>query len=127
MLSDMYCADMFQNVEENLKKKGLRLPMKCNLPNKHGYRPEIDCTCELKSDGLQWYQELIGFLRWPVEIIRVDILLETAILSKHLALPCEGHLEQVLHIVGYLKRRMKLRLLFDSRYPTTDEIFQDNT
>ena len=51
----------------------------------------------------------------------MDILLENAILSKHLALPCEVHLEQVLHIVGYLKRRKKLRLLFDSGYPTTNE------
>ena len=49
------------------------------------------------------------------------ILLETTILYKHLALPCEGHLEQVLHIVGYLKRRKKLRFLFDSGYPTTNK------
>ena len=40
---------------------------------------------------------------------------------KHLALPCEGHLEQVLHIVGYLKRHKKLRLFFDSGYSTTNE------
>ena len=51
----------------------------------------------------------------------MDILLETAILSKHLASPREGHLEQVLKIVGYLKRRKKLRLLFYSGYQTTNE------
>ena len=68
----------------------------------------MDCIGELKADGLQFYQELIGSVCWAVDIIRVDILLETAILSKNLALPCEGHLEQVLHIVGYLKRRNKL-------------------
>ena len=124
MLSDKYCADMVKNIEATLAKKGLRLPTKCNLPTNHGYRPEMDCTGELEADGLQWYQELIGFLRWPVEISIVDIILETAILSKHLSLPREGHLEQVLHIVGYMKRRMKLRLPFDSRYPTTNENFQ---
>ena len=42
-------------------------------------------------------------------------------LSKHLALPREGHLEQVLHIIGYLKRRKILQLLFDSGYSTTNE------
>ena len=83
----------------------------------------MDCTGELKSDGLQFYKELIGSLHWDVEIIRVYILLETAILYKQLALPREGHLEQVLHIFGYLKRRKKLRLLFDSGYPTTNEKF----
>ena len=67
----------------------------------------MDCTGDLKDDGLQFYQGLIGYLRWAIDIIRVDILLETAILSKHLALPREGHLEHVLHIVGYLKRHKK--------------------
>ena len=92
MSSDKYCADMVKNVEETLAKKGLRVPKKCNIPTKHGYRPEMDCTGELKADGLQWYQELIGYFCWSVEIIRVDILLETAIFSKHLASPHEGHL-----------------------------------
>ena len=42
-------------------------------------------------------------------------------LSKHLALPREGYLEQVLHIVGYLKSHKKLCLLFDSSYPKVKE------
>ena len=112
---------MVKNFEETLANKALRLPKKCNLPTKHSYRPEMDCTGELKADGLQLYQELIGYLCWVLEIIRVAILLETTIISKHLGLPREGHLEQVFHIVGYLKRRKKLRLLFDSGYPTTNE------
>ena len=45
----------------------------------------VTCTGDLKADGLQFYQELIGSLCWAVDIIRVDILLETAILSNHLA------------------------------------------
>ena len=121
MSSDKYCAAMVANIEDILAKKGLRLPSRCNMPIKHGYRPEMDCTAELKADGLQWYQEMIGSLRWAVEIGRVDILLETAIMSKHLALPREGHLEQVLHIMGYLKKHKKLRLMFDSSHPTVSE------
>ena len=85
MSSGKYCAAMVNNVEYNLAKKDLMLPTKCNLPTKHGYRPEMDCTGDLKADGLQFYQELIGSLCWAVDIIRVDILLETAILSNHLA------------------------------------------
>ena len=56
MSSDKYCAAMVKNVEETLSKKGLRLPTKFNLPKKHGYRPEMYCTGELKADGLQLYQ-----------------------------------------------------------------------
>jgi hypothetical protein len=60
MSSDTYCAVMIKNVEDILTKKGLRLPSRCITPLKHGYRPELDCTPELKADGLQWYQEMIG-------------------------------------------------------------------
>ena len=63
MSSDKYCAAMVKNVEETLAKKGLRLSTKCNLPIKHGYRPEMDCTDELKAEVLQLYQKLIGYLR----------------------------------------------------------------
>ena len=87
----------------------------------HGYRPEMDCTAELKSEGIQQYQEIIGSLRWAVELGRVDILLETALLSKHLALPREGHLEQAFHMVGYLKSHRKMKLLFDSDEPRVNE------
>ena len=123
MSSDKYCAAMFKNVEETLAKKGLRLPTKCNLPRNHGYRPEMDCTGELKADGLQQYQEIICSLCWAIDISRLYILLETAIFSKYVSLPREGHLEQVLHIVGYLKRHKKLLLLFDSGYLTTNDKF----
>ena len=45
-----------------------------------------------------YYQSLIGILRWIVELGRVDVCLEVSMMSSHLALPREGHLEQVLHI-----------------------------
>ena len=121
MDSDKYCEAAVKNVEEVLQKKGLRLPSKCRGPTRYGYKPEEDITAELKADGLQWYQELIGQLRWAVELGRVDILLEVALLSQHLALPREGHLEQVLHVMGYLKEHKKMRLLFDSSQPQMDE------
>ena len=35
-------------------------------------------------------------------------------MSTHLALPRQGHIEQIIHIFGYLKIHKKLRLLFDS-------------
>ena len=117
MSPDRYCAAAVENVSEFLGKKGLRLPSKCYTPLQNGYQPELDVTPELKADGIQYYQELVGVLRWAVEIGRVDILLEVAIMSSHLALPRQGHLEQVIHIFGYLKRHPKLRLMFDSDHP----------
>ena len=119
--SDSYCAAFVTNTETILKDKGVRLPSKCVTPLQNGYKPELDCTGELKAAGVQRYQEIIGCLRWAVELGRIDILLETSLMSQHLALPREGHLEQALHIVGYLKANPKFRLLFDSSRPRTNE------
>ena len=73
MSSDQYCAADVANVTESLNKKGLRLPSKCVTPLANGYRPEVDTIPELKADDLQYYQELIGVLRWAIEISRLDI------------------------------------------------------
>ena len=64
---------------------------------------------------------MIESLRWAVALGRVDIFLEVALMSKHLAFLREGHLEQVLNIMGYLKTHKKMRLLFNCGYSTVDE------
>ena len=51
-----YCSAFVSNIEETLKKKGLLLPSKCVIPTQNDYKPEKDCTAELKADGFQWYQ-----------------------------------------------------------------------
>ena len=117
MSSDKYCAAAVENVSNVLEKKGVRLPSKCSTPFSSGYRPEQDTSPELKADGMTYFQELIGVLRWAVELGRVDILLEVSLLSSHLALPREGHLEQIMHIFGYLKSHKKMRIMFDPDHP----------
>ena len=57
---------MVKNIEDSLKKKGLRLPTKYDLPIRLGYKPELDCTGKLKADGLQWYQEAPHGMLWLV-------------------------------------------------------------
>ena len=66
MSSDIYCKSAAASVEETLKKKSLRLPSKCPTPLANYYRLEIDTTPEIKSDGLQYYQDLVGVLRWAI-------------------------------------------------------------
>ena len=39
-------------------------------------------------------------------------------LSSHLALPQEGHLEEFLHVFSYLQKHINFKLVFD---PTTPE------
>jgi len=83
--------------------------------------PAEDTSKELDAEGTRYYQELIGVLRWAIELGRVDILLEVALLLSHLALPRVGHLQQVYHIFGYLDQVTKRRLYFDPDYPDISE------
>ena len=120
MSSVKYLKAAIDNVEEKLAKDGLKLPTG-NTPMTSGYHPAEDVSAELNSNELQYYQELIGVLRWAIEIGRVDILLEVALLSSHLALPREGHLQQVYHIFGYLNKSPRRRLFFDPDHPQISE------
>ena len=63
------------------------------------------------------YQELIEMLRWAIELGRIDILLEVALLSSYLCLPRSRHLGQVYHIYGYLKQSPRRRLYCDPDFP----------
>ena len=60
-------------------------------------------------------------LRWAVELGRVDILLETLMMSTHLALPQHRHLEQLYHMFGYLKANPKHKMYLDPQHPQVDK------
>ena len=121
MSSEKYVKAAVENVESELQKTGQRLPAKCRTPLSSNYRPELDTSVELKADGVQRYQDMIGLLRWVVELGRVDILLVTALMPFHLVLPRQGQLEQLYHIFGYLKAHPKRKLFLDPQHPKLDE------
>ena len=64
-----------------------------------------------------YYHSLIGMLRWCVELGRIDITAEVSMMASSLALPREGHLQQVYHIFAYLKNKHNSRIAFDPTYP----------
>ena len=58
----------------------------------------MDVTPELNDKiGLQFLQ-LLGILRWEIELGRMDIYVKVSQLSQHQALPWRGNLEAVYHI-----------------------------
>jgi hypothetical protein len=67
----------------------------------------------LNHDDISYYQELVGVLRWAIELGQIDISCEVSMLSSHLALPCEAHLQQALHIFGYLKQYPNKSIYFN--------------
>ena len=97
------------------------LPTRADTPMIKDYYPELDESPELNEQDITWFQELIGILRWSVEIGRVDILTELSLLSAYQASPREGHLNQLLRIFAFLKKKPKLSLYFDPTLPKIDE------
>ena len=71
--------------------------------------------------GVQHDHKLTDVLLRAVEIGRVDMSLENYMLSTNPALPHIRHLEQVMHIVGYLKAHPKRKLAFDPLDPLVSE------
>ena len=61
-----------------------------------------------------------GMARWGTEISRVDIFFEILLLLQYQAIPREDHMEQLLHIWGFLKKNPKLTLYFDPPRPRLD-------
>ncbi|KAI2506381.1 Reverse transcriptase (RNA-dependent DNA polymerase) [Fragilaria crotonensis] len=120
MSSEKYVKAAVAAVEAHLDKLGQRLPTRCTTVMKADYRPELDTTAELNAAGTRYFQELVGILRWAIELGRIDIAMETSMLSSHLALPRDGHLQAVYHIFGY-PGKPKRTLAFDPSHPDIDE------
>jgi hypothetical protein len=60
-----------------------------------------------------YFQSVIGILRWIVELGRIDICLDTSMLSSHLAMPREGHLARTYDVFAYLKKYHNTEMVFD--------------
>ena len=108
------------NVVEYLSKRNKVLAAKAASPLTCNYRPEVNVSEELGPQEASYYHSLIGILHWIVELGRVDINCEVSMMSSHLALPREGHLQEVLHIFAYLKKHMNSEMVFGPSLPETD-------
>ena len=71
--SQNYTKKEIEEVEREIKEADLRLHTKATTPLSSGYRPEMDSSRELDSDRQNYYQGLIGILRWICELGRLDI------------------------------------------------------
>ena len=91
-----------------------------------GYRPELDSSPYLDPSRASYFMSLKGILRWAIELGRIDIMVEAGLLSRFQAAPREGHLEQMFHIMAYLKNNNKSRLVFDHSNPTFTNINDSN-
>jgi hypothetical protein len=122
MSSVKYVQSAIATVELELGRMDKRLNGKASSPVASGYRPELDVSPLLDADRANYYQNLIGILRWAVELGRIDIHVAVAMLSRYLVQPRLGHLEQVFHIFAYLKKHLeKSTMVFDDKIPTINQ------
>ena len=110
---DDYVKSVIEDIQAKLGKDGRQLNANQCSPVSSGYRPELDTSPELVGDSISDFQEVIGCLRWAIELGRGDIATEVALLSRHLALPRRGHLEQAYNVVAYLKKHPYSKLVMD--------------
>ncbi len=62
-----------KNVEAELEKIGKSLSNKVSTPMATNYCPELDVLPLLGNEQANYYQNLMGVLRWAVELGRIDI------------------------------------------------------
>ena len=95
--------------------KRWRMPKNADIPLMPSYDPDLNVSPELNPTEASYYVLLIGVLWWIVELQRVDICLEVSMMSSHLALPRECHLEEVLHIFAHLKKYHSVELIYEPK------------
>ena len=120
MSADSHVKKALEVVEQRLKDGNVMFRAS-NKTSEHpfssqSYRPELDVSKECNDDDIQFYQSLIGIMRWLCEIGRIDILTETSLLSTYLSSPRVGHLHQALHVFKYLKDHKRSKIVFDPTY-----------
>ena len=123
MKSEKYIKNAVQTVQDLLREAGdgLQLKTTAKTPIPHTYRPELDITPELNGEHSSQYRQMIGILRWAVELGRVDKHHEVDLMSQYSASPPEGHMEAVYHIFAFLKTHPRLNIVLDPGPMPLDE------
>ena len=127
-----YLSNAIIQVQADLALKDLKLKeFGTGLrPYPASYRPEMDITPTLNEEDMNKFQQLIGILRWSIELGRIDILTEVSCLSQHLAEPRDGHLIAVYKIFKYLDvclKKDKGRIVFDGKSKFVDNVTFNDT
>ena len=80
------------------------------------YKSELNISLECNYSEINYFQNLIGVLRWIVELGRIIIAYEVSSLSKFLGRPKTGHVYKALHIFKYLEAHIDNKKSFDPLY-----------
>jgi len=116
MSATTYVKNAVNNVSNYLSDRGLTLKSKAPTVLPSGYSPELDVSELCNDTDANYFQQLIGVLRWATELGRVDICCEVSMMAAFSAAPRVGHLQAVFHIFAYLKQHGRSKIVFDDSY-----------
>jgi hypothetical protein len=85
MKSRMYVRNTVRVVESLIAEddQEAKLTSTTRNPFPTGYKPELDLTSELNEELGSQFLQLVGILRWAIELGRLDIYVELSQLSQH--------------------------------------------
>ena len=114
MGSDSYVKEAVRVVKQRMSEEGVKFRTSKKTPQSPftclSYRAELDLSEECNPEQAAYFQNLVGVLRWIIELGRVDILTEVSILSRYLASPRSGHLHQAMHVFHYLESHNRSKI-----------------
>jgi hypothetical protein len=84
MSSDTYIRRALADVEQDLDDISETL-VKQKKPICGDYHPELDSSPLLNNNLTNFYQGLIGVLKWAIELGRLDILTPVSLMSSYMA------------------------------------------
>ncbi|CAJ1965871.1 unnamed protein product [Cylindrotheca closterium] len=88
--SEAYLQESLRVVKKRIAPMQLTLKKKVYSTLPTGYKPELDSTPFVHDDTAIFYMQLIGILRWLVELGRIDVAAEVSMLLSYNAMPREG-------------------------------------
>jgi hypothetical protein len=111
--------ELFDLLRHDEEGKDLKTTAKQPLPT--SYKPETNVSQELHGDGISRFLQLIGMLRWAIELGCINIDLEVAMMAPYSASPRVGHIEALYNIFSYLMMHDESALALDATKPDIDE------
>ena len=112
------CLNPKQCVEkmlETFKDSFGELPQKRDSPSPPNDHPEMDVSELLEDDNVEKHLSLVGQLQWAVSLGRWDIQTAVMTMSSFRVAPRPGHLDELKHICGHLRKfpHQKIRFRTD--------------
>ena len=91
--TDKYLTNSVIILDEKREASGkASLSRKTNTILLVKYYPQLDPSLECDDDASNYYQNLIGILRWSVVLGRIEICVQVSDMSRYLEDPRTGHL-----------------------------------